>query len=340
MGLTCYGNAVMQNLRHLSKLAWIMEEGKYDTLFKKGKSLTEKRQNNQELTRAFAEVVQFLGKCKRTQSVRPGNFWTRLVPAVYDTMYEQFATKMCHDSHEFYQLVIETIHQSTIQEVDMRIIRPPPKTPEEVLVHAALGAWQKNFEKEYSPLVHMFYGMFHQRTVCQRCMNTTHRWEPFNSLKVPISAETGAPCDIMGSLRDDLMQEEMIPDYDCEKCGKERGPAKKSVAIWKLPLVLVMSLKRFQNNGNKISTKVNPLPQGPIDFTPLFSSSSPERHTTVHYNLRGIVDHHGHHRGGHYTAQCKSNVSGKWHLYDDESVHPIDAPGFGESTYMLFLERV
>ena len=35
MGLTCYGNAVIQNLRHLSKLVWIMEDGKYNTLFKK-----------------------------------------------------------------------------------------------------------------------------------------------------------------------------------------------------------------------------------------------------------------------------------------------------------------
>ena len=43
MGLTCYGNAVLQNVRHLKKLVWIMEEGKYNTLFQK--KPTERRKD-------------------------------------------------------------------------------------------------------------------------------------------------------------------------------------------------------------------------------------------------------------------------------------------------------
>jgi len=339
MGLTCYGNAVIQNLRHLSKLGWIMEEGKYNTLFKRDSAPGSQRAKNQHLTRAFAEVIQFLGKCKRGQSVRPGNFWTRLAPAVENTLYEQFAMKTFHDSHEFFQLMIETIHQSTIQDVDMRIVRAPPTTSEETLVHSALMAWQKSFEKEYSPFVHMFYGLYHQKTICQRCMNVSHRWEPFNSLKVAIP-DSAQPCDIMQCLGDDLMQEEVIEGYHCEKCGPERGPAKKSVLFWKLPLVIVMSLKRFLNNGMKIQTRAAPFPQTPVDFTPYFSENSPERKSTIHYTLRGIVDHHGHSRGGHYTAQCRSSPSGNWHVYDDESVRQIPSPEYGSSTYMLFLERV
>ena len=53
----------------------------------------------------------------------------------------------------------------------------------------------------------------------------------------------------------------------------------------------------------------------------------------------GIVDHHGSSRGGHYTAQCRSVVTNDWYRYDDESVHPLGKPEFGESTYMMFLER-
>jgi ubiquitin C-terminal hydrolase len=104
MGLTCYGNAVIQNLRHLSKLGWIMEEGKYNTLFKKGG--TERRQKLQNVTSAFAEIVQLAGKCDKGQSVRPGTFWKNVPAAVEDTMYEQLAQKRCHDSHEFFLFLL------------------------------------------------------------------------------------------------------------------------------------------------------------------------------------------------------------------------------------------
>jgi ubiquitin C-terminal hydrolase len=55
--------------------------------------------------------------------------------------------------------------------------------------------------------------------------------------------------------------------------------------------------------------------------------------------LRGIVDHHGSSRGGHYTAQVKDPISDNWLLYDDESVFPLAKPNFGESNYILFYER-
>ena len=331
MGLTCYGNAVIQNLRHLSKLTWLLEEGKYNTLFHA--NAKPQRHNYQELTRTFAEVVQFLGKCKKGQSVRPGNLWKAIIPAVQDTLYEQFAHKTFHDSHEFYQLMLEAIHQSTIQDVDMKIIRPPAVTPRDKLIHAALASWQQNFEKEYSPFVHMFYGMYHQKLICQNCNNASHRWEPFNSLKVPIGQD---PCDIMAALKADLMQEETIDEYECTKCGPPRRPAKKLVSIWKLPLVLAMSVKRFSNTGHKIRTPVTLQPI--VDFRSYFSTDSPESEG-MQYALRGIVDHHGSAMGGHYTAQCR-NDSGNWYRYDDEAVHALPGPQFGETTYMVFFERV
>ena len=333
MGLTCYGNAVIQNLRHLSKLVWIMEEGKYNTLFKKG--AIDRRKKLQDVTSAFAEIVQFIGKCNKGQSVRPGTFWKRVPGAVKDTLYEQLADKMCHDSHEFFLFLFEALHEATSQEVDMRIVRAPASTPEEELVHGALKAWQDTFAKEYSPLVHMFYGMFHQKTVCQACNKVSHRWEAFNALKLPVP-QTGEQFNVMDALRDDMISED-IPDYVCEACGPPRRAAKKSVTIWRLPLTLVITLKRFTNDGKKIRTPVASLQT--VDFAPYFSEESPERLGETRYTLRGMVDHHGQPSFGHYTAQCRHMGNDKWFTYDDEAVREMSGPGFGESTYMLFLER-
>lgn len=335
MGLTCYGNAVMQNLRHLSKLVWIMEEGKYNTLFQRQPS--ERRAKLQGITAAFAEIVQFLGKCNKGQSVRPGTFWSRLPAAVNDTMYEQLAEKRCHDSNEFFLFLFEAIHEATSQEVDMRILRAPAANKEEELVHGALKSWQDSFTKEYSPFVHMFYGMFHQKTECQACHNVSHRWEPFNVLKIPVPTE--GRFNMLDALRDDMLKQEDIDEYVCEKCGPPRRPAKKSVSIWRLPLVLVLTLKRFGNDMRKIRTPVEALPQTPIELSAYFSAESPERVGETRYTLRGVVDHHGTSDFGHYTAQCRHTGNDKWHQYDDESFRELPGPSFGESTYMLFLER-
>jgi ubiquitin C-terminal hydrolase len=335
MGLTCYGNAVMQNLRHLSKLVWIMEDGKYNTLFKKHPS--ERREKLQKVTSAFAEIVQMLGKCNKGQSVRPGTFWKRLPAAVEDTLYEQLAQKSCHDASEFFLFLFEAIHEATSQEVDMRILRGPAVNKEEELVHGALKSWQDTFTKEYSPFVHMFHGMFHQKTECQACKNVSHRWESFNILKIPVAGQSSF--NILDSLRDDMLKQEDIEEYVCENCGPPRRPAKKSVSIWRLPLVLVLTLKRFDNNGQKIRTEVDALPLTVLDFSPYFSAESPERIGETRYALRGVVDHHGTADFGHYTAQCRHTGNDKWHRFDDESVTELVTPSFGESTYMLFLEQ-
>jgi len=334
MGLTCYGNAVIQNMRHLSKLVWIMEDGKYNTLFKK--KPMERRKKLQDVTSSFAEMIHLLEKCKNGQSVRPGMFWKRIPTAVQDTLYEQLASKMCHDSHEFFLFLFEAIHESTSQEVDMRIVRPPPITPEDRLVHGALKAWQETFTKEYSPLIHMFYGMFHQKTECQACKNVSHRWEAFNALKVAVPHE-GDKFNLMDALRDDMLEED-IEEYVCEICGPPRRAAKKTVTIWRMPLALVITLKRFKNDGKKIHTALAPLPAF-IDFAPYFSKESPELPGETRYTLRGMVDHHGPPSFGHYIAQCRHLGNDKWYTYDDESVRDMPGPHFGNANYMLFLER-
>ena len=337
MGLTCYGNAILQNMRHLSKLVWIMENGKYNTLFKKEPS--ERRAKLQGIASAFAEIVQLIGKCNKGQSVRPSTFWNRVPGAVNDTMYEQLADKRCHDSHEFFLFLFEAIHEATSQEVDMRILRAPAANKDEELVHGALKSWQDSFTREYSPFVHMFYGMFHQKVECQACHTISHRWEPFNALKIPVPTE--GPFNLMDILKDDMLKQECIDEYACDTCGPPRRPAKKSVSIWRLPLVLVLTLKRFGNDGKKIRTPVAPLPEGPIDFSPYFSAESPERLGEVRYAVRGVVDHHGTAEYGHYTAQCRHTGNDKWFLYDDENVGALPGgPQFGESTYMIFAERL
>jgi ubiquitin C-terminal hydrolase len=338
MGLTCYANATIQCLRALSKVPWIFEKDRYNTLFQKEPS--EKRAGQQALTKAFAGVIQLLEQCKEGESVRPAEFWMTLRPAVADTCFEHLAMKAPHDCHEFFLFLLDTIHEATGQKVEMNILRPAPKTEQERHVIQALEAWRSEFSKCYSPFVDLFYGLSHIEVECQSCKNKTHRWETFTSLKGAVPANAGGLGGTGPTLEEMLkaeMEPELIEGYHCDHCAPTRTVAQRTVRLWRLPQVLIIVLKRFTPDGRKIHTRVAPVPSR-FEFREFFSTESPERMAVTSYELKGIVDHHGGSNGGHYTSQvCRA---GDWTLYDDEGTFKIpSAPVFGDSTYMLFFER-
>jgi ubiquitin C-terminal hydrolase len=345
MGMTCYANAVIQAIRHCRKVSWILEEGRYTTLMKKEPEDLRKLQ--QVVVKSFANTVQLLQQCKMRQSVRPADFWRKFHSCIEEHSFgtfEKFKDKVCHDSHEFYLCLLDILHESTAQEVEMRITRDEPKSEQDRHCVQALTAWKTHFSKTYSPFVDLFYGLYHYVITCKGCGNGSHRWEAFTEMKgiPPTSAPEGAQLF-------DMIQEEFRPTtisgYDCEKC-KETGKteAEQTVSVWRFPKYLVVHLKRFGNDGKKIHTPLAALPnQGetPVSFERFFSTETPERSGSCSYKLVSMVDHHGDSMVGHYTSQCRSTADEtKWHVFDDESCAPIPNPVFGSSTYLMWFERI
>jgi ubiquitin C-terminal hydrolase len=330
MGLTCYANSVIQALRHSAKLAWIFGENGQRTLFRENASPLRAKQ--QSCTDSLANVVALLNNAEKNQVVRPSDFWDKVHTVTDDTGYEHFARKMPHDAHEFYTFLIDTIHEATSIEVDMRVL-----ADETTLQARALAVWKRAFEKQYSPFVDQFYGLFHSTVTCEACGNASHTWEPFTSLK--LSMPDGGDPPTLEDLLSGEWKPETIEDYACEKCAPARTTAQRKTHIWRLPQYLTIVLKRFSYTGQKIRTKLAPMPLLHMSFEPYFSNYSPEKVGKTEYRLFAIVDHHGSSFGGHYTAQARHPKEDTWHVYDDESIIQTAAPMFGETTYMLMFER-
>jgi len=330
MGATCYANAVIQALRHCEKLAWIFSENGHETLFKKDAPLF--RQKQQMCVKSLANVVNLLNKAEKQQVVRPAEFWQTIHRVVDDTGYEHFKRKAPHDAHEFLTFLIDTIHESTAVAVDMRVL-----ADEGTLAASALKVWKRTFEGQYSPFVDQFYGLYHNRVTCSACSAVSHSWEPFTSLKAAVP-ESGEPPTLMSMLEAEF-KAETIDGYSCDKCAPTRTQATRTITLWRLPQYLAIVLKRFTAMGQKIHTKMASMPLTHISLESLFSSESPERFGKTDYTLFSVVDHHGGAGGGHYTTQACNKADSTWHLYDDESVVPIAAPMFGESTYVLMFQR-
>jgi ubiquitin C-terminal hydrolase len=344
MGNTCYANATLQAFRHCVKIPWIFEMGRYDTLFQKDPATVRDRQ--QALAKTFGEIMQLLQKCKKGQSVRPADFWAKFRIAVQNTGFEHLAMKEPHDSHEFYLFLLDTLHESMGQEVNMQILRPAPTTDAERHAIAALETWKREFSKKYSPLVDLFYGLQHIVTRCKACGNDSHRWEIFSALKAYVPpALTGAPTPpTLAEMIAEEFKPELISEYQCDKCMKEdtkkRSDAERTTSLWRLPLHVIVILKRFTPDGRKINTPMGALEGASFSFDQFFSAESPERVAETTFNLHSVVDHHGGMNGGHYTAQCLHPQEKKWILYDDEGSMPMPSGlSIGSSTYMLWFTR-
>ncbi|KAJ3430369.1 ubiquitin carboxyl-terminal hydrolase [Anaeramoeba flamelloides] len=140
-----------------------------------------------------------------------------------------------------------------------------------------------------------------------------------------------------------FLQEEQLSDNNewfCPSCKKHINAIKK-ISIWDLPEILIIQLKRFQNN-NFFRSKLQSL----IDF-PLVLDISDYINDNLNlsrfkYQLFAISNHDGAFNGGHYYSYCKNFKSDIWFKYNDSVISEITDLGSlkTESAYILLYQRI
>jgi hypothetical protein len=329
VGFTCYANAVIQAFRQYPKIEKLFKEGKYNTILKDNCKF-----NN--LTKQFANMIQTLSTLNSNSSIRPMGFWSAFSESAQNSCFDHLISREPHDAHEFLMFLLDSLHESLSRSVNMNISKCELKTERQKSHQKSLEAWKQNFEKQYSPFVDIFFGLFHIQIICSECKNVSHNFETFNTLKGVLPEGVSKPT-ILQCLEGEL-NEEVIEDYACDHCKPKRTRATRKTRVWKLPQNLIIVLKRFTYDGRKIHTPIEPVTTL-LSLDSLYSELSPNKDNS-NYTVLSTVDHHGSSRGGHYTAQGLHDSEHKWFVYDDQSVHSIDKPVFGESTYILFLNKL
>lgn len=142
--------------------------------------------------------------------------------------------------------------------------------------------------------------------------------------------------------------------YYCSSC-KDHVHGKKTIAIWSLPSVLVINLKRFEKRYHrKLKNLVNfPLDGLDLSQHQLLTFSGESDIDPPIYDCVSIVNHYGEVFGGHYkTYGRKAKASeilsqtisvskgNTWQEFDDEQVRPIDeSQVVSDAAYILVYER-
>ena len=329
LGNSCYANAAIQALRQITEMTYLCLADNSD--------LKKKHENHSgTLFEAYKDLIKTMWGAHHPAYISPDAFQKDLLMAAREAGYDQFLGRQQQDAHEYMMFVLDQIFEGTKEEVNFIIQRPAARTDQDRRILAALQSWKTQFEKQYTPIVDIWFGLLENQTECQACKNKSYRYETFNTLKVsmPHHLEEGkAPPTIQEMLQKDW-EPQTIEGYACDHCAPVRTEAKHSVKIWRMPRCLIVMLKRFTPDGRKLNTQWT-APTGTMSLKELFSEASPERSKEYEYGLQSVVDHHGSARGGHYIAQGMSPLDGKWYLYDDETTHPIEKPTLGTSSYVL-----
>ncbi|CAH0479984.1 unnamed protein product [Peronospora belbahrii] len=133
----------------------------------------------------------------------------------------------------------------------------------------------------------------------------------------------------------------------CSQC-KEHRQARKTMEMWRLPDVLVLSLKRFEYRNEILRDKLNvfvDFPLKDLDMSP-YSLEQKNDKEYFYYDLFAVSNHYGSMGFGHYTAFAKSWKDGDgelypgWYSFDDSVVTPV-MPNQVKSNaaYILFYKR-
>lgn len=333
---TCYLNVIIQALRHNTEMtAFFMKGGEYEQYIE---NKPESAKLN--LVKGYADIVQILWSGYKPSYIKPGGFLQAMMPAAQSSGFEHFLMMQQHDSHEFLVFLLDQLHEGIAKQVNVNIVRPIPISERDITIQNALVAWKNSFEKQYSPLVEMIYGLLKKTSTCLTCNSKYHTWDTFNCLKLPMPmAENDDKITFESQLKEEFKDEE-IEGYSCDVCNKKTS-ALRTTEIWRLPRMLCISLKRFTYDGKKIHTAISHPKDTSFSFETFFSEHSPEPSKFNKYECFAIVDHHGQTGGGHYTAQAKSPLTNQWNIFDDESTHSMEnGPQFGSSTYIIFLKCI
>tara|TARA_B100001094_G_scaffold330722_1_gene396670 strand:+ start:479 stop:1444 length:966 start_codon:yes stop_codon:yes gene_type:complete len=212
-----------------------------------------------------------------------------------------------HDVDEFLEKILNKMSEELCKELNIKI-EGDVKNELDKIYLLSLKSWEKSFKKEYSFITELFYGQYYSEIICLNCNHKNCSYDPFMILELELKYD-----NILDCINEHTSFEEDIEDYKCEKCNEKK--IKKRLNIIRLPKILLITLKRYNNNICKIRKDINI--NNNLKLTDYLGN-------VFNYNLKSIIIHEGSCMGGHYYTYTKNIKLDKWFCFNDEKVSEIE----------------
>lgn len=309
-GNTCYLNTCLQVLSHTYELNDILNKGDFRRHLKKTPDGV--------LLHEWDELRKLMWS--ENCVVTPKRF-LRIVQAVAASKKRHIFTGYSqNDMTEFLLFVMDCFHEGLSREVIMSV-KGKAVTQKDLLAKKCYSRMIELYEKSYSELLDVFFGIQVWTTQIikdgkpQEANIDNMNPEPFMSIDLWLTPQ--APATTIADCISKALEPEQIEGFTDE----EGNPKQRVLRFWSLPQVLMLNIKRYTPQGQKIRTPVCPNEQ--IDMSPYVIGYMDTKSTTLppyQYELFAAAVHSGGSiHGGHYYAIIK-NANNKWYAFNDTNV--------------------
>jgi ubiquitin C-terminal hydrolase len=336
LGNTCFLNSCVQILNHTYELVELMKSDKI------GASGIMKDGTDSVILKEWFELCNLMWNCNEPCSVSPKKFVFEVHHVARLKGRDLFTGWGQNDITEFLLFMVDCMHNSISRNIDV-CIRGKPKHSTDKTAIQCYKMLKSVYEKEYSEIMDMFYGIYISEIVSLNNPKKIHSSKPehFFVLDIPIPTQEPSPSQKSITLYDCfnmfVSSEQMTGDnaWFNEKTGKKENVEKK-ISFWSFPKIIVIALKRFSHDGmHKINSLVD-FPLEKLDLKDYVKGYNPEKYM---YNLYGVCNHIGSVNGGHYTAFVR-NANDEWIHYNDTNVQKINEKNVvSPMAYCLFYRQ-
>lgn len=233
-----------------------------------------------------------------------------------------------NDAYECIIGILDLLHISLGKKIDYG----PVDTKIHHRILASKKVYYEHFKDEFSIINDLFFGQFTQKVKCMDCGKCSFTYQPFIGLNLAIPQNTGSKIITIYDLLLEYFKKQIVKK-NCEVCVKDTNHSLKTRII-KLPVYLIIHLKRFDNNTRKLETYVpfeSELEMS--NYSVLLDSKSTQ------YNLSSVVNHQGNStETGHYYNYNRT-FDGEWVMTDDDKTEKIQSIDVcSKNAYILFYE--
>ena len=329
VGATCYMNATLQCLCHVTSLKKYFKE----------KNLEQNDNNNSILTNAFNKVITNLWKISDISYYKPEEFKN-----VISQLNPLFKGIQANDSKDLIIFIYETLHRelNSPNSLDINSLINN-EIPEELKLFR-----QDYFSKNYSVISNIFYCEQYNSIKCCNCSTIKSSYNiiniiifPLEKVRLSLEKENFGKFEYVtleDCFRHNEVPEELKGDNQiyCNQCSR-LADALSSNKLYNCPKVLTIIL----NRGKGIEFDVE------FKYPMKFNISKYIIVTTddTNYELIGVIAHLGESSmSGHFIAYCKSPVDNNWYFYNDaivqKCVNPEEDIISRGIPYVLFYQKI
>lgn len=288
-----------------------------------------------DITREFYNILCYMYNHNNHTGINPGTLLDYLcmllnVPSNYN---------LTQDAHEYLIVLLDSLH------IELNTNHNRTRN-QSIIDNSDMNSHWSYYTQHNNSIISQLYCYQQQMTItCEQCHTATHSYDAAMqlTLDVPCNNQQLIQSNAAYNLRQTISstifgnttntnnimqfnqllhsygQINTVDGYYCDKC-KSKQTTQTQTRLTRIPELLLIQLKRFNNTGNKIMTDVSLNEY--IDILPLCNNKSVERSK---YELISIIDH----SGIHYTTYSKSMINSanhqyKWCCFNDSSAYMVD----------------